>query len=115
MKSISRIIFVLIVSLTLSGCFWNTKETIKATVVVQKKTICIDPPQSSKVLLKEVEPIAVKDELGIYWVGITPKHYENLSQNISDMFVGLKQKNAIIEYYKKCLEDKPDAPKEKSK
>ncbi len=97
----------------LSGCFWNNKEVIKATVVVQSKTICIDPPQSSRVIMRKVEPIAVKDELGIYWVGITPQHYENLSQNIDDMFGGIKQKNAIIDYYQKCLKETPKDATEK--
>jgi len=111
MKSITRVILILIVSVALSGCFWK-KDEIKPTIVVQHKTICIDPPKSSKVFMREVEPIAVKDDLGIWWVGITPKHYENLSLNIDDMFGAIKQKNAIIDYYRKCITENPDAPNE---
>ena len=65
--------------------------------------------------MREVKPIAVMDDLGIWWVGISPKHYENLAQNIDDMYGAIKQKNAIVDYYKKCIAESPDAIKENNK
>jgi len=114
MKSISSIILILLISVTLSGCFWD-KKVVKAEVVVQHKTVCIDPPKATVVFMRKVDPIAVEDKLGVYWVGISPQHYENLSQNIDDMFGGIKNKNDIIEYYQKCLTETPDATKKEIK
>lgn len=114
MKSISRFILILIIPIIISGCFWK-KDEIKPTIIVQHKTICINPPKSTKIFMRKVDPMAVKDDLGVYWVGITPQHYENQSLNIDDMLGGIKQKNAIIEYYQKCIAENSNDSKVKPK
>jgi len=52
-----------------------------------------------------VKPTPVLDYKGGIWVGLTPKHYENLSLNMQSILKNLRQKNAIISYYKECIED----------
>ena len=50
-----------------------------------------------------------KEQSGvIVFFAITPKDYENLSINLSDIRRYIIQKKEIIEYYEKSIKDVPD-------
>jgi hypothetical protein len=50
-----------------------------------------------------VEPSVIEDANGIKWVGITPRQYENLSNNLQDMLRYIRNQTSIIQYYRQCI------------
>lgn len=101
-SSISKVtVFAFLGMFLLSGCSWfQTKEPV--VVVADDIATCIDPPQGHEIVMRTVKPTVIKDEHGIYWIGLTPKDYENLGINMQEIKQSLKEKNAIIKYYRKC-------------
>jgi hypothetical protein len=85
----------------LGGCsWWNTKPT------TDHVDVCNQPPAADPIVMREVDPVVIKDSYGISWVAITPKHYENLSLNTQETLKHIKQQNAVIEYYRECYKKK---------
>jgi hypothetical protein len=85
----------------LSGCsLFQSKEPV--VVVEEAINVCVDPPEGHTIVMRSVKPTVIKDEFGIYWIGLTPKDYENLGINMQEIKQSLKEKNAIINYYRKC-------------
>jgi hypothetical protein len=78
-------------------------------VIVYKDRVvrvtCPKPPTAYPVSMKLVEPTAIEDKYGIVWVGMTPKHYENLAENMSDMLRFIRNQRSIVEYFKKCINE----------
>ena len=54
-------------------------------------------------VMLDVEPTPVVTHDGIWYVGLTEQDYENLSKNLSALLAHIKQKNAVIVYYRECL------------
>lgn len=96
---------VLLSSLLLSGCLGINPVKVEPVV---RKTVCITPPSADPVSLRDVRPVVIVDVNGAVWVGMTSKDYENMSLNISDIEKHLRQKNAIIQYYRDCYKESPD-------
>ena len=63
--------------------------------------------------MRNVDFKVIKDELGVYWIAVTPKFYENLAVNMKAITQHIQQKNAIIKYYESCHKEK--APVEDKK
>ena len=88
----------------LSGC--GSINTRPVNIVSERVTICSQYKKPSPITMRRVDPTVIKDENGIYWIGITPKHYENLSLNLNSMLIYIKQQKAIIKYLKSCIRQK---------
>lgn len=54
--------------------------------------------------MRTVEPRAIQDTAGDYWVGLTPQHYENLGKNMIEIFAHLQQRKLQVRYYRECIE-----------
>jgi len=54
---------------------------------------------------RPVVPMAVRDEYGSYWVGISGKDYEHLAYNNAEFLRVIKDHKGIIKYYQKCIVD----------
>lgn len=100
------------ITLILSGCSGPKPRDIN--IVTDKIIICAKPPKADKVLMRNVDFAVIKDELGIYWIAVTPKFYENLAINMKEIKQHIKQKNAIVKYYETCVKEKPKAKKDKN-
>ena len=95
------LLFAVLGMLLLPGCsLFKTKEPV--VVVEEPINVCVDPPSAHQIVMRTVKPTVVKDEFGIYWIGLTPKDYENLGINMQEIKQSFKEKNAIIDYYRKC-------------
>jgi hypothetical protein len=97
-----KIISIVILSMIISGCSSFGKKPADVVVSVDRVNVCGNPPLPDQIVMREVMPIVVKDENGLFWIGIAPKHYENLSINIQGMLQYIKQQKAIIQYFQKC-------------
>lgn len=97
MRAASLILLVLL----LIGCA-HTKP-VEVAVIADTIHICNTPPQADKIIMLDVDFKIIKDEFGIYWVGITPKHYENMAVNMKSILAHIDQKNSIIKYYESCI------------
>jgi len=102
-------IILAICVLLLVGCSTNKPRDI--TIVANNIDVCSKPPKADKIIMRNVDFAVIKDELGIYWIAVTPKFYENLSINMKEITQHIKQKNAIIKYYKSCHKEKPPVVK----
>ena len=95
--------------LALSGCGWfNNRPDL--TIVSETINTCNTPPKADQILMRDVEPVVIEDKFGIVFIGIIPKHYENLSLNMQNILVHIKQQNSIIDYYEGCYNKKKSEP-----
>ncbi|MBT8450097.1 MAG: hypothetical protein KJO69_10430 [Gammaproteobacteria bacterium] len=102
MKAISLVIGVLL----LTGCSWFKPDTI--IVASDPIDTCVAPPEATSIFLEDVKFSVVIDELGLVWVATTSTGYEKLSKNMQLIIQNMKEKNAIIDYYKECHKEKPE-------
>ena len=89
------------------SCDWNQKDdpvTINTTVT-DKTNICTNEPSIDMFTVLDIEWVNVKDSNDINYPSLTPKHYQNLSLNIHYMIKNIKDKNNVIEYYRRCTKD----------
>ena len=107
----NKIIIALGVVLILSGC--STPKPRDVVVVTDRIDVCSKPPKADKIVMRNVDFKVIKDEFGIYWIGVTPKFYENLGINMKEITQHIKQKNAIIKYYQSCHKEKPKKEEDK--
>lgn len=97
-----KLISILLIGLSLSAC-----SSVKPNVVnvsTEHINTCSEPPKAGQIVMRVVNPTVIEDKHGVIWIGISPKHYENLSTNIAGILEHIKKKNAVIKYYKKCNE-----------
>jgi len=97
----SKLLILFFSAIFLSGCFSTAPR--KVDVVTSKIETCISPPKAEKIVMKKVDPVAIKDEYGVYWIGITPRQYENSSLNHENFLKYIKQQNAVVNYFKECI------------
>jgi len=81
----------------------NPQVTVKPSDTI--RLVCNGAPIADPIHMLTVVPISVEDKSGQVWVGLTPKHYENLSKNMAAVLKHLKQKNAVIDYYGDCINE----------
>ena len=91
----------------LNGCSWlsKKKQTSEPVVVVRTQLIsCEQVPGVDALKLLPIEPFALITPEQKPLVGLTPKDYENLGRNMQSILQTMRQKNAVIEYYRECIE-----------
>lgn len=102
----SRILFSAALAVSVAGC---NGPGVKQPDVVTNEITAIEPvecgsePKADRVHMRKVEPWVVTDTAGITWVGISPPHYENLSENFSDALKHLRQRKAQVEWWRDCV------------
>jgi hypothetical protein len=94
-----------------------SSKPVTIEVKAQVPVVCSEAPKAEPLELRRVEPRAVKDEDGDYWVGLTPRHYENLSKNMADILGHIQERTVISAHYKHCIDrhnkkadEQPQAP-----
>ncbi len=86
-----------------NGIMVEQPSVVTNEVVAMQEIQCGAEPKADKIHLRKVEPWAIQDRVEIWWVGFTPKHYENMGLNFNDMLIHLKQRKAQIEWFRECL------------
>jgi hypothetical protein len=107
----NKIIIAIGMMLLLTGCSGPKPRDI--TLVTDKIDVCAKPPKADKIIMRNVDFAVIKDELGIYWIAVTPRFYENLSVNMKEIKQHIQQKNAIVKYYQSCHKEKIKEKKDK--
>lgn len=99
--------------LMLAGCSATPetpdREPEPVTVTKKQKVQCgpepaVDPfnprPTPPVVLWGHPKGTEIPDAV---WVGMKAQHYENISNNLTDLRSRLKQKNRVIQHYQDCI------------
>ncbi len=87
-----------------SGCSIFSKPK----VVVQKEPVylpivCPDQAKPAAIPMARVRPQIIEDKIGIYWVGLTAKDYEELSVNLQETIRYIKDLKGVTRYYRECI------------
>ena len=96
---VPQLLFVVMVMLSTISC----THTEKKPTTVKMKVECGAEPKADRLQMLVVEPRVIENRAGFVWIGLTPKHYENLSVNMSAIKSQVGQKKAIIKFYRKCI------------
>lgn len=100
----AMIALVLFFVFILSGCSAFTKtETVVKNVPVYVPIICPDPAAIAKLSARPIVPLAIEDKVGIVWVAVSAKHYENMSHNTQESIRVMKDQKGVISYYRECI------------
>jgi len=89
----------------LSGCSLFQPEVVVQTKLSYTKISCPDHPSPASVRMLTVEPTGIFDSSGLAWVGISPKHYENLGINFKELTRYIKGQKGQTKYYRDCIFD----------
>jgi len=103
MQAIKLLALTLVVMVASSCSIFRPVTYKRENVYLRIK--CPNPPSVRVISTAPVHPQAIEDIAGVYWVGFTPKDYENLSLNIQEGIRFIKGQKGQIEYYKSCVID----------
>jgi len=82
------------------------REVIRTVTVTEKQVIvCPDAPELVSPVWKEVILVVATAEDGIKIFGLTESQYRNLSINTQNSLKSIKDRNAVIAYYRQCMAD----------
>jgi hypothetical protein len=86
-----------------SGC--ATTDGPEIRVNTDSVLVCTDPPRADPVKMRGVAPRILLQGEDV-WVAMTIREYENVSLNLQDVLSHIRQKNAIIRYYRRCIDER---------
>jgi hypothetical protein len=101
-----KYLIFLITSLFLIGCA-TTPEPLPPKPVVLKEYVypdCGNSPKRSKVEHRDIHWFWMEDTDGDTVYYLTPKGYEDLSFNTSEIIKGAKELKTELAYYLECIE-----------
>jgi len=94
-------LFLIAVCIMVGGC----KLAVPKLSIKEKVDIhCGSEPRTKVLIMREVKPYVVFTEDGLVWVGLTPKGYENLSNNMVDIAEYIQQQRLVLRHYRECVE-----------
>lgn len=99
-QHIKRTLVIMFTIFALNGCSWTQPKPV--IVTTEHINTCVTPPKSAQIVMRTPTFYVVKDENGVLWVALTPTDYQKLSENTAEILAHIKQKNAVIRYYKGC-------------
>lgn len=91
-----------------SGCsiFGGPDERVVVkTNNVYLPILCPDPAAPAAITTLKVRPQVIEDKIGLFWVGLTGKDYENLAVNVQETIRYIKDQKAVTAYYRQCITD----------
>ena len=97
---------LLTISILLIGCSLNEHKPVPSKIIVDTIYVypdCKNPPKRTKVALLPISWGYLFDADGDIAYTLTPKGYENLSNNTSEIIRGAKELRSEIAYYKECI------------
>jgi len=90
---------------SLSACSMFGEKVVTKQVNQYLKITCPAPPSIANLKTRPIEPLAITDKIGIVWVAMSAKHYENLSHNTQESIRVIKDLKGEVRYYEKCIVD----------
>ena len=100
------IAFLLISTALLSSCALSPRERVVPQIQnVYLPIVCPDPAKPAAITTLKVRPQVVEDKIGLYWVGLTGKDYENLAVNVQETIRYIKDQQGVVSYYQRCITD----------
>ena len=107
-----RFLLLLTISIILVGCgHKQVKDPVPPKPVVVTKYVypdCGTPPRRDKVEHRDIVWGYIHDENGNVLYTLSPKDYENLSFNTSEIIKGAKQLKGEKDFYKECIKANRD-------
>ena len=97
-----KLISIFFILALLAGCS-HIKEFIP--VAAPTEITCGPPPVVDPFVPAKVTIKVVQDKLGLYWVALSAKDYENMSFNEAETNRLVQQKNAVVGFYVRCIDD----------
>ena len=95
--------------MVLVGCGTSSKkppQPIKVVTVTEKAQVrCPAPPELSKVEWREIIWVVATQGDGVKVLGISEAYYINLAKNTQASLRAIKDRNALMQYYQKCIDD----------
>lgn len=98
-----RLLLILLVITSISGCSLFTKEVIR-NVPVHTKVQCPYLSKLNSLDMLDVTFVKGVDEEGNYIIGLSGKDYSKGSINNARMLEHIKNQKEYITYYKNCIE-----------
>ena len=91
----------------LVGCGgFQTKPTPEPEIIIRTQALdCGTPPQRPPINLRPITWKIIGDRFTL-----TPEGYEDLSYNVSGIWLGVEQLIIEVEYYESCLEKNASQP-----
>jgi len=97
----NKLIVLLLMGLLMSACSGVKPNVVN--VSTEHVNTCLTPPKAGQIVMRTPTFYVVKDVNGVLWVSVTPTGYEKMSINTAEILEHIKKKNAIIRYYKDCV------------
>lgn len=101
----------------LISCSTTSKLKVENKVVVP--IVCSNAPTADVITTYTIDPTLVTDSGKKTWVAVSLDDYKKLSKNLQSILKHLRQKNAILDYYRECIfsynNKQKDDGKQKSK
>lgn len=102
-----KLLIFLTTSFILVSCATTKPIVLPPKPIVLTKYVypdCKNPPQRAIIELHSIHWSYLYDDSGDVVYTLTPKGYEDLSFNTSEIIMGAKELKAEIAYYLKCIE-----------
>ncbi len=96
-------LLLLLSVIILHGCSLFKPEIVVKTQLAYTKVTCPDYPAPVGIKMQPVKPRAVFDATGLAWIGLTPRHYGNLSVNLQEFIRYTKAQKGQTNYYRNCI------------
>lgn len=96
-----RTLLLLVLCMLIAGCPANVRP-----IVVSGNTgiNCGPSPKVPPIKMLPVKPWVIKDAQGRTWVGLSPKDYANLSNNMAAIDAHIRVRAAVERFYKDCIQ-----------
>lgn len=105
---------ILLSLLLLSNLTACTKEVVRVPYMVEKKIPLVSKPKQVQMKriyfyvvsdknMKAFQARYLKKHQQMVFIALSPKDYENLSSNVSELTRYIKDQKAIIEYYENSI------------
>ena len=105
----NKLILVLLVALSLGACSGVKPNVVN--VSTDQLNTCLSPPKAGQIVMRTPTFYVVKDMNGVLWISVTPQGYQKMSINTAEILEHIKKKNAVIRYYKDCVNKNDKNPK----
>ena len=91
----------------LTGCGTTIKKQPVQVLTKYKRVdiVCPDAPTLVSPNWKNIVWVVATDETGLKVLGITERNYKNLAENTQHALKAIQDRNLILNYYKKCIQE----------
>lgn len=100
-----KILVGVLILISLSGCALFDEKIVIQRELVYTKVVCPDQLPPRRIVTKPIDPIAITDEMGLVWVGLSGVHYGHLAINTEEAIRYITDTRNVVRYYRTCVID----------